>query len=200
MRTKLLLLSLCVLATSCASVAPSRSLTGYENVELKPWVYGAQAVSGVTFSYPSPATARNELGYCVAQHVSNRQVDVKDQSQSFFGSYTGNYYRVERSQSVDGGEAIMYASKDGSSIVAQGSAVYQLASMVPVDKAVRFNLALENKGGSTRYVFSSIEVAQLNTGIVANNGFQPLGAHKEAGPELALDALKSISEKIQACI
>tara|TARA_R110001606_G_scaffold68797_1_gene157170 strand:+ start:14345 stop:14944 length:600 start_codon:yes stop_codon:yes gene_type:complete len=196
----IVLLFLCALVASCASVAPSRGLSGYENVELKPWIYGAQAVSGVTFSYAAPASIGNDLGYCVAQHVSNRQVDVKDDSQSYFGAYTGNYYRVERSRSVDGGEVIMYASKDGASVAAQGSAVYQLPGMIPVDKVIRFNMALSNKEGKTEYVFSNIEVAQLDTGIIANSGFQPLGAHKHASPELALNALKAIAEKIQRCI
>ena len=173
----IVLLFLCALVASCASVAPSRGLSGYENVELKPWIYGAQAVSGVTFSYGAPASISNDLGYCVAQHVSNRQVDVKDDSQSYFGAYTGNYYRVERSRSVDGGEVI-----------------------IPVDKVIRFNMALSNKEGKTEYVFSNIEVAQLDTGIIANSGFQPLGAHKHASPELALNALKVIAEKIQRCI
>lgn len=190
-----------VLALSgCASTAPSPALSGFDQVELEPWVYGAQAVTGVSFSYALQAPANNELGFCVAQHVSNRQVNVKDQSSSFYGAYTGNYYHVERSRSIDGGEVMMYASQDGKSVAAQGSAIYQIKFMTLVDKAVRFSLAVEERGGNVNYKFSNIEVAQLSTGVVHNEGFSRLGAHKQAYPEAALSALKDISQKIQRCL
>lgn len=184
----------------CASTAPSQKLSGFDGVEMEPWIYGAQAVTGVAFAYPLQGEQHNDIGFCAAQSITNRQISLKDESRSFYGAYTGNYYRVERRQSVDGGEVVMHASQDGKSVATQGSALYQVGSLVPVDKAVRFTLAIDGRGEQVLYRFSNIEVAQLSTSIVQNDGFGKLGAHKEAEPEAALNALKSLSQKIHRCL
>lgn len=186
--------------TGCASVEPSAGLNDFAGIQLEPGIYGSKVVTGVEFSYPVPAQQSKDMAFCVAQNVSSNEISVKDTSKSHYGAYTGKRYEVESQRNIAGGSVISYVSSDGKAVSAEGNAKYHEKVLTAVEKAIRFKLAAEIKGNTATYTFSSLEVAQLNTSIVENDGYQPLGAHKHANPELALGVLKLISSKIHRCL
>lgn len=184
----------------CASVEPSAGLNDFAGIQLEPGIYGSKIVSGVEFSHPMPAQQSKDMAFCVAQNVSSNEISVKDTSKSHYGAYTGRRYEVESQRNIAGGSVISYVSSDGKAVSAGGNAKYHEKVLTSVEKAIRFKLAAEIRGSVAIYTFSALEVAQLNTSIVENDGYQPLGAHKHASPEPALSALKLLSSKIHRCL
>lgn len=189
------------LTVGCASVTPSRGLSAYPGVKLEPADYGAQHVAGVDFTRPKHGKSGRDISFCVAQFVSNRSVSITDQSRSFVGQYTGNYYQINSGQTVAGGEVISHASADGAAVVANGSEGYRVTSLgMPVERVIRFKLTAEPTSSGYRYRFSELEAAQLSTGAVQNTGFSLLYAHEAAQPEPALQALERLTQKIDDCL
>ncbi|WP_394243890.1 hypothetical protein [Halopseudomonas laoshanensis] len=196
-----LIIVLMLLVTGCASVAPSRALQQYESVTLAPWVGDAKAVTGVSFTRSAQGRdSASLIGICVSQNVTNRSVTVTGQESTYIGPYTGRVYSNVKSDSVSGGEVVLFASEDGNSVVAQGSESYQVPMLVPVEKSVRYTLTATEIQNGFKYAFTNIESAQLNTGVVANQGYSKLGAHEGASPELALAALESLASDIDSCM
>ncbi|WP_193315761.1 hypothetical protein, partial [Klebsiella pneumoniae] len=62
---------------------------------------------------------------CIARNVTNNGVQLNDSSSSFVGAYTGNYYNIEKSTTIQGGEVINTAASSSDIVVANGTTSYQ---------------------------------------------------------------------------
>jgi len=155
----------------------------------------AELVEGVVFTRPGKA---DDLPECIAATVSNQGETLSDSSGSFVGAYTGNYYNVQRSTNTAGGSVIEYASPDGRSVVASGLTRYNANALVA--RSVRFKLSVKQGESGRIYRYGNLGQAQLNTGSVANNGYNPIGAWAGANPNLALDSLSRLTDNIERCL
>lgn len=164
------------------------------DAKYSPWA-SAEAVSSVTFQRPGSA---GDIAPCVAEVVSNQGETLSDSSGSFFGAYTGNYYSFEKSTQAAGGSVIEYVAPDASSVVASGSTRYSASSLV--SRSVRFKLAVEQDAAERTYRYSSLGQAQLDSGVVANTGYGPIGSFAGANPDLALQALDQLTNNIEKCL
>ena len=183
-----------VVMMGCAAQTRMGSLSQYD-AEYQPWA-SAESVSSVQFQ--RQGSSEGNLTQCVAEVVSNQGETLTDSSGSFFGAYTGNYYNVERNTSVAGGSVIEHAVPDSSAVVASGSTRYSAGALV--ERSVRFKLTAKQSEAARSYRYSSIGQAQLNSGVVANTGYGPVGAFQGANPDLALQALAAVTDNIETCL
>jgi len=182
-----------LLLSACASQGRMPVLNQY-NAEFSPWA-SSEAVSAVAFTRSG---GPGDIPGCVAATVSNQGQTLSDSSGSFFGAYTGNYYRSEQSSQVAGGSVIEYVAPDGGSVVASGSTEYSAGALV--SRAVRFKLSVKQQGDGRKYRYTGIQQAQSNTGAAANTGFTPVGAWAGANPDMALASLERLTDSIESCI
>ncbi len=181
------------LMAGCAGQARAPALSGYD-AEFVPYA-SSEAVEAVQFR---KAGKPSGLAECVAATVSNQGETLSDSTGSFFGAYTGNYYRVERSTQAGGGNVIEYAAPDGNSVVASGSTRYSASAMV--SRSVRFKLSIKQNEAGRTYRYGSLGQAQLNTGAAANIGYNPIGSWAGANPDLALESLSRLTDNIERCL
>ncbi|MBZ5489141.1 hypothetical protein HW452_16600 [Halomonas aquamarina] len=187
------------LLSGCASQQTAMDFSRFGDVQLGQWGGGvnAQAVKSVAFAHPSAGDVdQDKLAACVAENVTNRGVTLSDTAGSHFGTYTGNYYQQSNQHSVGGGSVIV---REGSgNIVAEGITEYSASALVK--RAVRFTMTAQLGESGNVYRFSNLEQAQLNSGAVANSGFDKIGAWQGANPDLALVSLEQLSSNIDNCI
>ena len=138
-----------------------------------------------------------KLPACVASNVTNESVSVHDTAGSFVGSYTGNYYQVNRAREVGGGNIIQYISQDGTEVIARGTMRYTAAM---IERATRFTLSIKDDGISRKYIFNNVEVAQMNTGNWPNSGYQKAAMNPGTGGGHILKNMKALANDIDSCM
>lgn len=181
-----------VLLAGC-STARMPELSQYQ-AEFAPFA-SAESVSAVTFR--RPGTVGN-LPQCIAEVVSNQGETLSDSAGSFFGAYTGNYYVSHNASQATGGNVIEYVASDRGSVVASGSVRYQVNALVA--RSVRFKLSAKQGETGRIYRFGSLQQAQLDSGVAANNGYNPLGSWAGANPDLAVKSLSHLVDQIDGCL
>lgn len=177
----------------CADNVRMPELSQYQ-ADFAPWS-SSELVDSVRFEKAGPP---GDLPRCIAETVSNQGETLSDSSGSFVGAYTGNYYNVERGTHVGGGSVIEYAAPDGRLVVASGSTRYAVNSLV--SRSVRFKLSVRQADAGRQYQYGSLAQAQLDSGAVANTGYNPIGAWAGANPDLALKALQGVTDEIESCL
>ncbi|WP_341706536.1 hypothetical protein [Halopseudomonas sp.] len=192
MRKFMIVVSMASMIAGCAS-SRMPVLNQYE-VDYLPWA-SAESVNAVSFERSGGS---GNLAMCVAAVVGNSGETLTDSSNSFFGAYTGNYYRVEKSVQTGGGQVLEYVSPDNNAVVASGSERYQASSLVT--RSVRFKLSAKQAGSLRQYRFSDLAQAQLDSGAAANTGYGPIGSWAGANPDLAVQALVRVTDEIESCL
>jgi len=164
------------------------------DAKFQPWS-SAESVNAVSFIRSG---APGSLPLCVALVVSNSGETLSDSSNSFFGAYTGNYYSLEKSVQVGGGNVLQYVAPDNNSLVAEGAVRYEVSSLVT--RSVRYKLSASQLDGGRSYVFSDLAQAQINSGAASNTGYGPVGSWSGANPDLALQSLERVADEIERCL
>ena len=183
---RLLAAGFAIVLGGCMAAQERMPLAG--DITYTPWL-SSEAIG--TFWVPGVASG-DSLNLCAAQAVINRSVTLQDSAGSHFGAFTGKYYETSNTREAGGGAAVLHESAAG--IVAQGVTSYQASALVK--RAVRYTLTIKAGG----YLFSNIEQAQMDTGVVANSGFNPVGAWVGADPDKAIRSLEAVAQQVEQCI
>ncbi|NYZ69349.1 hypothetical protein H0A36_25350 [Endozoicomonas sp. SM1973] len=200
MRKHAVVVTVSLFIASCAMNKTAPNLPN--NISLTPpGSYGQQYIQQIDFNYPYESKAKANAAKCVAMNVSNKSVVISDSSNSFVGSYTGNYYHINKSKSLSGGQVTQYSDKDSGVVVADGrtEAFFTIMGM-PNAKIIDYKLVVDASGKDIAIGFSDIKTTMKETGYASNSGPTPLGAWSGAKPMLAYNSLKSIADKVARCM
>jgi len=186
----------------CAMTGRAPELAAFDGARYEMDSHNQEFISGVTFQYPGHAPRRADaLPLCAAKTIDNRSVSLSDSSRSFVGPYSGYYYDVKASREAGGGAVLRYVSDDKKEVVADGSARYSFTfGFAPVERAVRFAAAIKLSPAATVVSFDKLEEAQLDTGILSNDGFRRIGAWSGTHSDLALAALQKVADAVVECV
>ncbi|MGP7732968.1 hypothetical protein [Oceanimonas smirnovii] len=188
----------CAVLAGCAMNPVSPGLAQKEGVVITSGANGHQYFEGFTVTRPSVATEKDLTATCLLTSLNNEQVTLQSSVGSFVGAYTGNYYETSQSREAGGGQVIQYLSDDGGKAVAQG--MVRSTGVLGVDYAIRFSLNAALGANESKYSVTGVRFAQLDTGLTANDGFNPMGAWGGASPEPAYDAISAAVTKLHECL
>ena len=168
------------------------------NVSTRPGNESGDYINAVDFSYQSAATKVNfnKLKLCVAENVSNNSVQLRDASRSFVGPATGHYYNLQNSQTVQGGEIFKYSDPTLSTLIAIGT----VDSPGMVEDIIKYELKVSVNQSRVHLIFSNITRAQKSTGLLANDGFGPVGTWPGARTMQSYTALQGVANGIKLCL
>lgn len=157
----------------------------------------------VDLSYASPSPqdfARLKL--CVAETISNDSVGLKDAVGSFVG-VTGIYYQAQNQQTAGGGSVFKYIDDASRTAIVSGTVKAQ-SSILFTSEFVRYQLkastANSAQGAQVGLVFYAITRAQQSTGVLANDGFVPVGTIPGARPLEVVATLEAVAGRLRSCM
>ncbi|WP_145957962.1 hypothetical protein [Brenneria goodwinii] len=149
--------------------------------------------------YYNSDASMEKIKICALRNVTNRDVNLNDSSKSFVGSYTGNYYNINSSSKVSGGDVVSLSGEK--TLVINGSTGYAFDSgIISVNRVVRFTLDILNADKTLEYTFSNIQQAQTETGYLPNDGFNDIGTWKGAAAAQAVKSLEDVTKNIDDCL
>lgn len=147
---------------------------------------------GPEYLYGNPAK-------CLALKVNNDEYQLSDSSRSFVGQASGKYYDIESSQTVGGGQSILYSDSDAA--VAKGTtAGTYTVGFVPITEIVKFKVLVALKSDDPLIEFSEIQVAQESTGNIKNTGMHDVGAWTGGGALFVYSLLEEVSNELKDCL
>lgn len=185
----------------CATGTVDQSFSASPGVSIETDSQGNKFVSSIDVSKPPVNASPGDLAPCLLQNVTNSSVTLTGTVVSFVSPFTGNHYSAQGSDTVAGGQALQYISESEDEAVATGVTDYQVSSLgFPVDKHIRFTLAVQSRDSGMKYHFANLEQAQVNAGAASNVGFKKLGAWSASQPEAARDALLRVADNINMCL
>lgn len=190
------------LLAGCATGQVDQRFASQDGIELSQGSNGYPYFESATFEMPAHSLTGDELPLCVAKTVSNNSVTLHDASGSFVGRYTGNYYQNNNVRESGGGGVISYVSDDKSAVVATGVDKYSfnVSFGIPITRAVRYTLSARSDSAGSVYNFSDITQAQLDTGVLANSGFDPVAAWEGTNPDKVYDLFSGVVRNIEDCL
>lgn len=160
----------------------------------------------VDLSYASPSPpdfARLKL--CVAETISNDSVGLKDAVGSFVG-VTGTYYQAQNQQTAGGGSVFKYIDDASRTAIVSGTVKAQ-SSILFTSEFVRYELKASTANGAqgapgpqVGLVFYAITRAQQSTGVLANDGFVPVGTIPGARPLEVVATLEAVAGRLRSCM
>lgn len=159
----------------------------------------------VDLSYASPSPqdfARLKL--CVAETISNDSVGLKDAVGSFVG-VTGTYYQAQNQQTAGGGSVFKYIDDASRTAIVSGTVKAQ-SSILFTSEFVRYELKASTANGAQAQssqvglVFYAITRAQQSTGVLANDGFVPVGTIPGARPLEVVATLEAVAGRLRSCM
>ncbi|SDX12667.1 hypothetical protein SAMN05216317_1378 [Nitrosomonas eutropha] len=194
---RILTLSLPILLAGCATNATVPNIPS--NVVLSaPGAYNEQYIESVKFDI-GISHKQSSPAKCLALVVNNSEHTLTDSSNSFVGAYTGNYYNIEKSRQVGGGQSLLYS--DETSAIAKGNTKGTFTfGLVPITKIVTFKIEV-NATPENRFIkFTDVQAAQESTGAANNTGFSKAGAWSGAEPVFVYNLLNKVSDDIKSCM
>ena len=157
----------------------------------------------IDLSYPTSAPqdfARLKL--CVAETISNDSVGLKDAVGSFVG-VTGTYYQAKNQQTAGGGSVFKYIDDASRTAIVSGTVKAQ-SSILFTSEFVRYELKASTANGAqgtqVGLVFYAITRAQQSTGVLANDGFVPVGTIPGARPLEVVATLEAVAGRLRGCM
>jgi len=195
-------LALCVATLAgCVTAQRSSELVTRPGVVFNETQPGWFVISGAELERPGSRANHDGVAACLATHINNSSVQLSDASRSFVGAYTGNYYNIQSSRSEGAEAPIRLIPADGSEAVVRGQTSYNFTmGLAAITRVVRFTLNIKQTADVNRYSFGSIEMAQTNTGVLANAGFGPFYDVASSYPEKAYDGLSGLADTINSCL
>ena len=187
---------LTVLLFGCASQVSLPS-----NVMTKHGAGGHVYIDRLDFSFEAKSQPSfSKLKLCVAENITNNDVSLNDSNGSFFGGYTGNYYRSSNVQAFAGKGLFKYVDDSLSTLIANGTAMSVSQQLIPITDIVKFELKSSVSGSSVVLEVFNITRAQKDTGVAANQGFSSVGAWSGArAPDIVL-SLEGVANQIRRCV
>ncbi len=194
---RVLVLSLPILLAGCATNTTVKDIPS--NVVLSaPGAYNEQYIESVKFDIAA-GHKQSSPAKCLALVVSNNEHTLTDSSGSFVGAYTGNYYNIEKSRQVGGGQSLLYS--DDTSAIAKGNTKGAFTfGLVPITKIIAFKVEVNAAPESGFIEFTDIQAAQESTGAANNTGFSKAGAWSGAEPVFVYNLLSKVSDEIKSCM
>ncbi|MBN3344976.1 hypothetical protein H5A44_21460 [Pectobacterium brasiliense] len=187
-----------ILLTGCAiDTSRDTDLNSFEGISFTKKGQ-AEYIENYTKKFDRTVYSIEKLKICTLRNVTNRDVRLSDTSNSFVGAYTGNYYNINSSSNISGGDVLSLSDDNG--LVVNGTTSYIFdAGIISVKRFVRFTLDIVNKDKITEYTFSNIQFAQAETGTLPNDGFNDIGTWKMASPAQSILSLSNIAKNINDC-
>jgi len=154
-------------------------------------------IDTIDFSYQTDSPKKfSNIKLCIAENIDNNSVDLRDSSSSFVGPYTGNLYLNSQDKTIQGGDVFKYSEESTSTIIAKGSAIKEGL----VNDIIKYDLKASVSGNNIMLKFYNITRAQQDTGFVKNDGFETICTLSGCRPTNAYEAIKTIADKLKACI
>lgn len=132
---------------------------------------------------------------CVAAHLHNDEVQLRDSAGSWVGPATGNYYRQNNQSTVAGSSVFKVVDEQGRFLVAQGQTDKTMGLSGWI---MRFDLEAAIEQDRIVLVMRNVKLAASDTGAAGNDGFQPLGTWYRFKTNYA--ALEAIALEVKGCI
>lgn len=196
----LVAVSFVALLAGCASPQRMASLDSMGTMSYGKNSYGHETLEGVRFSYPSAEAAGDALPLCVAKTVQNRAVTLADTT-SRVGPYSGMVYNQRSAREAGGGQVISYVSEDKQTVVATGTTGFgERGAVINDEQSLSYTLTVKNTAAGATYEFANLQKAYRDTGAMANEGYQAVGAWSAARPDKAVSTLKTIAESVNGCL
>ena len=157
--------------------------------------YGLESIEGVKFVYAPQDKSGDALPVCVAQTVENNSVTLE-------GTMTvGRYYSWSNERETGGGQVISYVSDDRKTVIANGTVTLGSKGLLTnSEQFIRYTLSMKSTPNGLIASFGKVQRALASTGSMKNQGFEPIGTWKQMHPDQAIKTLKSVSDKIDACL
>ena len=186
----------CALLSGCVSYQRSAAINSIPGVEFQQ-KNGNEIIKSYEVKKEIVNSSKDALKSCILSNVTNNQVQLTDGSKSFTGAYTGNYYNVQTSSSVQGGSVIQAETEKG--IIFAGTGEYVTPTM-GVKRTVRFTSEVVPEGKQAQFIFSNIQQVQNDSGAISNNGFFDVGSWDAASPEAVIAVLNEKANAISSCL
>lgn len=196
MKNLILVMISSALLGGCVSYQRSAAISAIPGVEFQQ-KNGSEIIKSYEVKKDIGAITKDSLKSCVLSNVTNSQVQLTDASKSFSGAYTGNYYNVQTSSSVQGGSVIQAETSNG--IIFAGTGEY-LTSSMGIKRTVRFTGEIAPAGHQAKFMFSNIQQVQNDSGAISNNGFFDVGSWDAASPESVINVLNEKADAISRCL
>lgn len=162
---------LCVMVSGCATVNLPSNVTAKDKF-----------IDTIDFSYQADKPKEfSSVKLCIAENVDNKTVKLNDASNS-------------TNQTIQGGDIFKYSEESTSTIIAKG-----IADGGSID-LIQYDLKAVTKGSNITLKFYNIAHAMKDTGYSSNDGFDHICILSGCRPDNALNAIKTIADKIKACI
>ena len=194
---RLLIISLPLVLSGCASMSMGTVEDLPDNIALKQNPHGGQAevIDTVVFEhFEAPGNAQK----CAVMAINNDSVELGSTS-TYVGAYTGNYYNYNTTKQKEGGQVLLYA--DESEVIAAGRERYSFNSgIVPIGKIADFKVKIKSVDQGYTVEFFDITAAQESTGYASNNGFVVVGAWAGARPMALYQALQGVDRRLSECL
>ena len=160
---------------------------------------GGTYLSKIDFSYIASANRDfSKAKLCVAEHVSNPDVALRDAAGSFVGPFSRTYYQANNTQTVSGKGLFKYLDDANSVLIANGT-ISAKSGFAVVD-IIKFEMKVSISGSKVGLLLSNITRAQQNTGNMANDGFNPIGVWPMSRSEEAYSELEKMANNVKSCI
>lgn len=155
-----------------------------------------KTVDKIDWSFPVEKPLEfSRIKRCVAVNIHGDEVQLRDSAGSWVGPATGNYYQQDNRATAQARDRFSVIDDQNQFLVAQGQTdrTSGLSGWV-----IRFDLEAGLEQGRAILVMRNLKLAASNTGIIANDGFQPLGSWFRFKSNYA--ALESVAATIKSCI
>ena len=194
--TKLMAITLAGVFSGCASQVPLPN-----NVTVTSGSGGGSYLDRIDFSYTAQGSRDfSKIKLCVAENIANNDASLRDSAGSFVGAYTGTYYQTNHTQTVSGKDVFKYVDDKASTLVASGTTISVSQQLISVKDIVKFELKAAAAGSNVTLQFFNITRAQQDTGMVANDGFNPVGVWSGARSQDVYASLEAVANKVKACV
>lgn len=196
MKKLLIVIMSSALLGGCVSYQRSAAINSIPGVEFQQ-KNGNEIIKSYEVKKEMVNSSKDALKSCILSNVTNNQVQLTDGSKSFTGAYTGNYYNVQTSSSVQGGSVIQAETEKG--VIFAGTGEYVTPTM-GVKRTVRFTSEVVPEGKQAQFIFSNIQQVQNDSGAISNNGFFDVGSWDAASPEAVIAVLNEKANAISSCL
>lgn len=160
---------------------------------------GGSYMERADFSYRADSPPQfSRVKLCIAENLNNDAVTLRDSAGSFVGPATGRYYQPDNRQNIGGGAIFKYSDDAAATLIATGGISANTGLMVR--DHIRFDLKASIAGPNVGLVLYNIRRAQENSGILANDGFKPVGVWPGARAPEVYAALEGVAFKVMNCI
>lgn len=132
---------------------------------------------------------------CIATNIVNDELVLTDNSKSFVGPYTKNYYSSGNTTTVQGKDIFKYLDDDSKTAVAQG---WVKKAVFAFNWILRFDLEAATEGQHVKLIMRNLNVAMSNTGASSNDGFTPL--YTSFRFKQNYETLQTQAEAIRGCL